>query len=196
MAAGLDHSVALRGDGTVVAWGTNDFFDNLNIPSGLSNVVAISAGWSQTFALRPDGTVVGWGIDAHVPDGLSNVVGMAGGWDAGQEFLQRDGPVVYGDPGLSNAVAIARGHFFAVAIVTRDKPASVLGVTLSRASWSNGKFSVTAQTRPGKVYGLEFENTLGVGWNALPLMRGDGARIIFSESSAASPQRFYRLLEW
>jgi alpha-tubulin suppressor-like RCC1 family protein len=196
VAGGLDHSAALRGDGTVVAWGTNDFFGNLEIPAGLSNVVAISAGWSQTLALRNDGTVTGWGFDAHVPSGLSNVVGVAGGWDAGQEFLQRDGLVVYGAPGLSNAVAVARGHFFAVAIVARGKPASVLRVPLSGASWTDGTFNASTQTRRGKVYGLEFENALGPGWKALPLVRGDDGRMIFHDSGAMPPQRFYRLLEW
>ena len=49
------------------------------MPSGLSNVVAIAAGWYHNLALKSDGTVVAWGDDwsdsgaANVPSGLSNV---------------------------------------------------------------------------------------------------------------------------
>jgi alpha-tubulin suppressor-like RCC1 family protein len=79
IAAG-EHSLALRTDGTVVAWGRNDF-NEINVPSGLNNVVAIAAGVLHSLALRTDGTVIAWGRsdfnEANVPSGLSNVVAIA-----------------------------------------------------------------------------------------------------------------------
>src|SRR5690349_7627910 len=42
------------------AWGWN-FFGQLNMPSGLSNVVRIAAGAVNSLALKDDGSVVGWG---------------------------------------------------------------------------------------------------------------------------------------
>ena len=43
IAAGGTHSLALKQDGTVVAWG-NYQFGQTDVPLGLANVVAIAAG--------------------------------------------------------------------------------------------------------------------------------------------------------
>jgi alpha-tubulin suppressor-like RCC1 family protein len=99
IAAGDFFSVALKGDGTVVAFGWY-----VNVPPGLSNVIAIAGG----LALKNDGTVVA--LDGtSIPLGLSNVVAIASGL-----ALKNDGTVVALDgssvpPGLSNVVAIASG---------------------------------------------------------------------------------------
>ena len=66
IAAGWGHTVALKKDGTVVAWGNNDY-RQCNVPKGLSNVVAISAGGLHTVALLRDGKVAVWGIDYFAP---------------------------------------------------------------------------------------------------------------------------------
>jgi alpha-tubulin suppressor-like RCC1 family protein len=61
IAAGSSHALALKSDGTVVAWGDNAG-GQCSVPSGLSNVVEISAGNSHSLARKADGTIVGWGI--------------------------------------------------------------------------------------------------------------------------------------
>ena len=53
---------------TVVGWGR--YFDGgsnfpVTIPSGLSNVVAIAAGYQHSLALTADGRMVGWGNNAY-----------------------------------------------------------------------------------------------------------------------------------
>lgn len=82
LAAGYVHSLALKSDGTVVAWGTN-FQGQTAVPSGLVDVVAVSGGYLQSFALKSDGTVVGWGSNANgelnIPAGLSDVVAISAG---------------------------------------------------------------------------------------------------------------------
>ena len=60
ISAGESHNLALKNDGTVVAWGNNDQGQS-TVPSGLSGVVAISAGSYHSLALKNDGTVVTWG---------------------------------------------------------------------------------------------------------------------------------------
>ena len=45
IAAGELHSLALKNDGTVVAWGGNRC-GQATVPAGLSGVTAIAAGWS------------------------------------------------------------------------------------------------------------------------------------------------------
>ena len=99
-----------------------------NVPTRLTNAVAVAGGIFHTLALSGDGTVVGWGFgnyganndgQAEVPVGLSNVIAIAAG-----EFhslaLKADGTVAgwgFGSFGLTvapvdltNAVAIAAGE--------------------------------------------------------------------------------------
>ncbi|ADL70068.1 S-layer domain protein [Thermoanaerobacterium thermosaccharolyticum DSM 571] len=80
IAAGAYHTVALKNDGTVWAWGWNDCGQlgdgtttNRTIPvqvKGISDVVAIAAGMYHTVALKNDGTVWAWGDNEH--DQLGN----------------------------------------------------------------------------------------------------------------------------
>lgn len=87
VSGGGNHSLALKSDGTVVAWGTiggGPFKTNAYVPLGLSNVVAISAGFDHDIALLSDHTVTAWGLNTYnqtnIPLGLSNVVAVAGGY--------------------------------------------------------------------------------------------------------------------
>src|SRR5262245_34924390 len=62
IAAGGAHTVARRGDGSVVAWGWN-YYGQCNVPalpSGLT-YVEVAAGGEHTVARRSDGSVVAWG---------------------------------------------------------------------------------------------------------------------------------------
>ncbi len=76
--AGQYHSLALQGDGTVVAWGMS------TLPNGLSQVTAIEAGIYHSLALKSDGTVVAWGAnysgETVVPSGLSGVSAISAGY--------------------------------------------------------------------------------------------------------------------
>src|SRR5690606_27282758 len=56
IAAGEWHNLALRADGTVVAWGYN-----AGVPWDLGKVEAIAAGGYHNFALKADGTLRVWG---------------------------------------------------------------------------------------------------------------------------------------
>jgi hypothetical protein len=94
--AGVDFSVALRNDGTVVAWGS-PINNHLAIPSIIKTVTQIAVGAEHVVALQMDGTVVAWGNDsvgqATVPEGLSEVVFVAAG-AASSAAVTRSGRVV------------------------------------------------------------------------------------------------------
>ena len=90
---GYNHVVALRGDGTVVAMGYDNYNSQLIVPAGLSGVKAIAAGNNFSVALKTDGTVVAWGGIGTVPVGLSGVKAIAAG-NAHIVALKEDGTVV------------------------------------------------------------------------------------------------------
>ena len=128
IAAGWDHTVALKSDGRVVAWGGN-IYGQTNVPVGLTGVMAIAAGWSHTVALKSDGSVVAWGRNingqTNVPVGLTGVTAIAAG-SFYTVALKSDGTVVaWGTngngqttvpAGLTGVRAIAAGGGHTVAL--------------------------------------------------------------------------------
>ncbi len=125
IAAGGDHSLALRPDGRVVAWGDN-YVGQTNVPASLSNAVAVACGGGQSRALKADGTVAEWGYNdpsqTNGPAGLSNVVALS----AGRLALRADGTLAtWGGidngqtawpPGEINLVELAVGYSHSVAL--------------------------------------------------------------------------------
>src|SRR5690606_25409491 len=91
IAAGDDHSLVLKEDGTVVAWGRNTAGQS-TVPADLADVVDIDAGFQFSLALQSDGTVVAWG-NMTVPDGLTDVVDIDAGYSHAMA-LREDGSVV------------------------------------------------------------------------------------------------------
>ena len=126
--AGWSHSLALKGDGTVAVWGTNNY-NQLDVPPDATGVVAVAAGYDHNLAVRADGTVVGWGLNddgqVTIPPGVTGIVSVAG---AGTHSLalREDGAVLaWGDPGsgrlnvpaeATNVVAISGGGAHSLAL--------------------------------------------------------------------------------
>jgi hypothetical protein len=98
------HSLALKNDGTVWAWGDNEYGElgngtntNSNVPvqvSGLTGITAIAGGVVHSIAVKNDGTVWAWGnngngqlgngtnTNSNLPvqvSGLTGVTSIAGG---------------------------------------------------------------------------------------------------------------------
>jgi hypothetical protein len=99
VSAGESHALALKNDGTVVAWGDN-LSGQSTPPKGLKNVEAIAAGGFHSLALKRDGTVVAWGRNdkgqCNVP-ALTGVKAVAAGYRHSLA-LKIDGTVVaWGD---------------------------------------------------------------------------------------------------
>jgi alpha-tubulin suppressor-like RCC1 family protein len=123
ISAGGSHSLALKTDGTVVAWGLNgngqlgDASNTTrNAPvavSGLTGVVAIAAGADYSLALKWNGTVMAWG------NGANGRLGNGG-------TTSSNVPVPVS--ALTDAVVIAAGADFSLAIKSDG----------TVVSWGNG----------------------------------------------------------
>ena len=59
IAAGGEHSLGLKDDGSIVAWGKNNY-GQCNVPSG-NNFMAVSGGEYHSKAVRVDGSAIVWG---------------------------------------------------------------------------------------------------------------------------------------
>jgi hypothetical protein len=120
--------MALRADGTVLAWGDNTY-GQTTIPGTVTNVTAIATGNDHCLALKADGTVIAWGRNdagqTTVPGGLTSVVAIAAGnyhslavksdgtvvawgWDSGGQSTV---PV-----GLTGVSRVAGGYAFSLAL--------------------------------------------------------------------------------
>jgi hypothetical protein len=145
--SGENFSVALKSDGTVWAWGRNDFSeygipggtlgdgstDNSNVPvqvSGLTGITAISCNALSlhTLALKSDSTVWSWGINwaGQLGDGTTT---------------DRLTPVQVS--GLSDATAIAAGYIHSVAIKA-DSTVVIWGAQEETTPVYSGLSDVTA----------------------------------------------------
>jgi len=76
------HNLGLKTDGTLVAWGRNDY-GQCDVPSPNADFVAVSASHLHSLSLKTAGSIVAWG-DNHagqcdVPAPNSNFVAVAAG---------------------------------------------------------------------------------------------------------------------
>ena len=133
VAAGNNHSLALKNDGTVYAWGnngngqlgigtvdTNPHFSPVQVP-GLTGVVAIYAGNQSSFALKGDGSVWAWGSNnadpdsfqqpAPAPQGLPPVLSLAAGNSYALFKVQIGGISWVGGWGQNNSGQLGTGTF-------------------------------------------------------------------------------------
>jgi hypothetical protein len=116
VAAGLFHTLAIRPNGTVAAWGESTR-GQTKVPSGLKNVIAVAAGETHSVALKSNGTVACWGSSdlRKVPTNLRGVIAISAG-PLHTVVLKGDGTVAaWGPPMLSTIVSVPAGLTIVVA---------------------------------------------------------------------------------
>ena len=139
IAASYSHSMALKADGTVVAWGTGNY-GQCTVPPGLTDVVAISGGAYHSMALKSDGSVVAWGYNddgqCTVPPGLTDVVAISAGGYHGMA-LKADGTVVTWGYNLQDQCDVPSGLGVVVAIAAGDYHSMVLKADGTVRAWGD-----------------------------------------------------------
>jgi len=212
IAAGGNHTVALKSGGSLWAWGRNDFgqlgdgtFTDSNMPvqvSGGGNTwVAIAAGWYHTVALKSDGTLWAWGYNG------------AGQLGDGTTF-QKNTPVqVFG--GGSTWVAIATGGLHTVALksngtlwawgyndlgqlgdssnTSRNTPVQVFGGGSTWVTVAAGSVHTVALKSDGTLWawGANYDGQIGDGTNnqrsvPIPVSPGGNAFVAIAVAAGAS----------
>jgi len=80
--AGDYHSLAVRTNGTVVAWGDNSE-GQCQPPANLTNAVAVAGGGAHSLAIKADSSMAGWGnnwnAQCNFPTNLFNIAAVAAG---------------------------------------------------------------------------------------------------------------------
>ena len=203
ISGGYRHSLALTADGNVVSFGNVQ-----SPPSGLTNVVAIAAGREHNLALKDDGTVVAWGNNSNgqtnVPVGLSNVVSIASG-ERHSIALLRDGKLTVGGAndygqtnrpaGMPEVATISAAGVQSLALFGGQPP--TLSAPITNVAKTTGSFRFSLLTQSGRVYRLEYRNSLTDNqWTSLLLVAGDGRMQTFTDSNASNTQRLYRVRRW
>jgi alpha-tubulin suppressor-like RCC1 family protein len=123
LAAGGYHSVAVRADGTLVAWG-NDDAGQTDVPAGLDRVVGIAAGLYHNVAVRADGTIRTWGL---IYNGT--------GYDLATKSL----------PVLSGVTQVVAGSGFSAALLSNGT-VQAWGKILSGSSYVNASTAMAGLT--------------------------------------------------
>ncbi|MEK3868816.1 immunoglobulin-like domain-containing protein [Paenibacillus sp. FSL M7-0831] len=179
VSGGLGHSLALKSNGTVVAWGYNNF-GQLNVPAGLDGVTSIAAGYYHSLALKSDGSIVAWGYNnsgqSNVPAGLDGVVAIAAGLDHSLA-LRADGTVVVWGSNTDGQLNVPIGLDGVVAIAAGSHHSLALKSDGSIVAWgrnNTGQLNVPA--------GLDGVVAIAAGMNHSLALKSDGTVVVWGSN--------------
>ena len=174
ISAGSNHTVALKGDGNVWAWGDNTFGQlgdgappARSTPvqvSGLTGAIAISAGNIHTVALKGDGSVWAWGNNGNGQFGDGTTT-------------NRSTPVLVS--GLTGVVAISAGVLHTIAL--KDDG--------SVWAWGDNYYgelgdpTTTYRSTPVQVSGLTGVVAISAGFRHTVALKGDGSVLAWGDNS-------------
>lgn len=168
VAGGLNHTVALRKDGTVWTWGDNRFgqlgngsrnagYGSPVKVAGLEGVTSVAAGERHTLALKADGTVWSWGDNEHCQ--LGDTSG-----NVGQTVPTRI-------ESLEGITAIGAGDYFSVALKS-DGSLWYFGDYFFSGGTNGGIWHDLA--RPHQIDGITDVVSVACGRRTIAALKSDG----------------------
>ena len=172
VAAGAEHSLALKSNGSVVAWGDNASGQS-TVPTGaLNGVTQIAAGFNHNVVRKSDGTLLAWGASGYgrttIPVGITTAMMAAAGSLHSLALLQNGTVVAWGDttfgqsyvPGsLTGVTAIAAGESHSLALSA--------GTVVAWGSNAAGQTTVPTAALSGIT-------AIAAGWNHSLALKSDG----------------------
>jgi hypothetical protein len=167
-------------EANIVAWGA-DYVRQIEVPPGLSNMVAVAGAYDHSLALRNNGNVVAWGDNTfnqtNVPVGLNNVLAVAGGQYSSMALRNTGTVAAWGGnilattnvpAGLNNVVMIASGTTTSLALKNNG----------TIAAWGANLFNVNNQTNLANIV-----EVAGGSYHCLAI-RNDGTIVAWGDNSA------------
>jgi alpha-tubulin suppressor-like RCC1 family protein len=170
IAGGDAHSVAVRPDGTVWAWGSNAYGElgigsvsnnsctcipNAVPVTGLGQATSVAAGDYGSLALKPDGTVWAWGYGTSGENGNGTTSST---------------PTPVQVSGLTGVTAIERGFFFGVAL----KSDGTVWAWGGNYAGNLGDGTTTNHSTPVQVSGLAAVTAISTHKNHTLALKSDG----------------------
>jgi alpha-tubulin suppressor-like RCC1 family protein len=191
IAAGDYSSYAVKGDGSVWAWGNNfngqlgnGSYNNSDTPvrvldiwepspGYMSGVVAISAGSAHCLALKNNGTVRSWGYNANGQLGLGNTTQS----QYGRKVLNTAGSAE-----LNNVIAISAGNFHSMALQS-DGNGTVLTWGYDGAGQLGNGSGVTADKTLPIAPGLTGIKVIAAGGQYSMAAEADGSLFVWGANN-------------
>ncbi|MDR1767552.1 MAG: fibronectin type III domain-containing protein [Propionibacteriaceae bacterium] len=184
VAAANGSQYAVKDDGSVWAWGDNDYGqlgDGTTTRrlapvkvAGLSGVVAIAAGWWSAYALKSDGTVWAWGDNSdHELGATTSKLDKCG--RLREPCSLKPGPV----PGVSGGKAIAAGPGFVYVLASGSQAACLACGTTTKVAdvvWTGKAFKPNIELaidgvvlKAGEDYTVSYGDNTGIGQGTVTL---------------------------
>jgi hypothetical protein len=182
LAAGSEHSLVLKEDGTVWAWGNNSYGQLGNAAAGygsstpvqvsnLSGVKAIAASDEHNLALKEDGTVWAWGKNNYGQLGDGTTTNRTTPVQVRNAPLTKKRSKVSGTlNNLSGVTAIAAGGTHSLALM-EDGTVRAWGYN-ERGQLGNG--TTTSSKTPVTVRNLSGVKAISGGWSHSLALKQDG----------------------
>jgi hypothetical protein len=163
LAGGAFHSVALKSDGSVTAWGDNSQ-GQVALPEGFSNLVAIAAGGTHNIALRNNGDVLTWGDNLYG----ENITGLT----------------------LPGATAVAAGAYHNLVLIGPPPAPLVLANTIRGPHTFTVSFPTISGKSYVLEYKNSLNDPA---WTPISSLIGNGAIRSLTDPSATPASRLYRV---
>jgi hypothetical protein len=181
IAGGGGHSLGLKSDGSIVAWGSNEV-GQISVPSPNTDFAAVTAGGNHSLGLKSDGSILAWGHNDYdqtaVPSPNADFVAVAAGWEHSLG-LKSDGRIVAWGRNYHGQTAVPSPNTDFVAVAAGMDHSLGLKVDGSIVAWGRNDSGQTAVPSPNEDF-----VAVAAGWEHSLGLKSDGSIVCWSADGA------------